>query len=551
MKRLALLASVLAAGGAFAQADVKLAELERAELRNAVRPGKPDGSGFWNRNAQWFMYPPAFNFDEVKGAKLYRFTVLDDWQHAHVFYADSPKAPLTPVWEEIRTGFFTVLCDGMDARTNFVGAVCDGDAPVRPSYWKLAAFKPGAYGPAKRGYAEAAKKIYDFVFEKPSTRHFLETGKPDPDYVLNCYPSKIHSSLIEAMVRYAKLRPDRAADALKLARNAADYLLSLREPADAPLAHFTPTYDPHPQYRKWCAEKYAGQTMLLYPASAGQAFLSLAERTGEAKYKDAALKIADTYLKLQGADGTWCLKLWLKDGKPVNENRCFPLAVAEFLERAYAASGNAAYRAAADRAAAYVDRGPMADFNWEGQFEDVEPTKKYVNLTKHPAVSAAIYFLKRHPGDAKRKAEARELLRFAEDQFVLWERPCRADGTGIRTGRPWYRPEDVTVDYLGWYVFPSATEQYHWNIPIDASNAKLIRGWLATWKATGNPLDLAKARAFGDALTRAQLDSGRIPTQMAEYNLKDAGGDWVNCILAAARALELLAECEQAEGRTP
>ena len=84
-----------------------------------------------------------------------------------------------------------------------------------------------------------------------------------------------------------------------------------------------------------------------------------------------------------------------------------------------------------------MEKGPLTDWNWECQFEDVQPHPPYKALTKHQACSTAMFLLKRFPGDARRLAQARELLRFAEDQFVYWEKPCRADGTGYRAGTPW------------------------------------------------------------------------------------------------------------------
>jgi len=62
----------------------------------------------------------------------------------------------------------------------------------------------------------------------------------------------------------------------------------------------------------------------------------------------------------------------------------------------------------------------------------------------------------------------------------------------------------------------------------------------ALYRAEGNPLDLAKARALGDTATRMQRSDGFIPT----FWLTDAackGDDWTNCMAATAEALEQLA----------
>ena len=103
--------------------------------------------------------------------------------------------------------------------------------------------------------------------------------------------------------------------------------------------------------------------------------------------------------------------------------------------RVYALTGEVKYRVAADRAFAYVEKGPLATWNWEGQFEDVIPTALFQNLTKHNACDTAFYLTRRYPWDAKRIAQARELLRFSEDQFVCWERPCHGVGNDPRGRR--------------------------------------------------------------------------------------------------------------------
>ena len=67
--------------------------------------------------------------------------------------------------------------------------------------------------------------------------------------------------------------------------------------------------------------------------------------------------------------------------------------------------------------------------------------------------------------DTGRIAQARELLRFAEDQFVLWEIPELA---------AWRRfhGKDAWADA---FRLPAVVEQYHYRELIDASAAKMIR----------------------------------------------------------------------------
>ena len=87
------------------------------------------------------------------------------------------------------------------------------------------------------------------------------------DYELNCYPAKIHSAVISAMVAYGRLVPEKREEALKLARTLADFLLSISLPPDSPLANWPPTY----WGDKLAASGRRGQNMLQYPCHAGQA----------------------------------------------------------------------------------------------------------------------------------------------------------------------------------------------------------------------------------------------------------------------------------------
>jgi len=510
--------------------NAELAKLVADDVAKPVRLGGVDGQPFWNGSSYLFMYPPAFDFKTVAGAANYRFTAIDDFHRTHQMTAAKPTACLAPIWAQIpAAGFVTVVCEGLDAK----GVSC-GVAGMR-RFWKSVPFRPGSYKSAARPYADAAARACEYIWSLPNTKRLLEKGEPDPAYSLNCYPSKMNAAVIRTMLRYARLRPDRKADAMKVARAAADHLLGISQPAEAPLAYFPPTYRGSAN----TAKDYAGQNMLLYPATAALAYLELAAETGEPKYRTAAELIGRTYLKLQGKDGTWPLKVWEKDGTPVQANRAFPMTQIELFEKLYALTKDSAWRTAADRAFVCIEKGPLANWNWDCQFEDVNPATAYKALSKHNACSTAMYLLKRFPGDAKRLAQARELLRFSEDQFVYWESPCRADGAGPRTGTP----EGKGIvgwlwDYRAWHT-PGVGEQYGWEMPIDSSNDKLIRTYLALYAAEHRQLDLAKARALGDALTNIQDAKGCIRTQMLKR--PDADSIWINCLGATVDALDLLA----------
>ena len=505
----------------------------REDLGHEIRPGGRDGSPFWNGRARLFIYPPAFDFRLVEGAASYRFSVFDDMHAEHSFASAEPTASLKPVWARIPVGPATVVCTALSSDGGEVGVA------GRRTFWRSASFDPAQYAPAKRGYREACALALDYLFRWPDLKYLEEHGEPDVSKETNftSYPSKMMSAVIHMMLRMSEAFPDRRDRAMRIARISADYLLRTRAPDSSPLAGFTATYASKGQR----ADDFSGQHMLIYPADAGRAFLALYAATKDAELLDAARKTAQTYLRLQGEDGTWYLKMNEKDGSPVSSNRLVPTGVIAFLEELYAVTGESQYRAAADRAFAFIERGPLSDWNWEGQFEDINPAAhRYQNLTKHNACDTAIYMVKRFPGDRRRIEQARDILRYAEDQFVMWRAPCRGDGTG-----PW-RP---TYPFRSWRT-PAVLEQYSCYSPIDASSAKLIRTYLALYAAEGRPLDLAKACALGDSTVNNQDVSGRIRT----YWIPEAGdddplagairlphgGDWYNCMAADVMALTAL-----------
>ena len=49
----------------------------REHAKTPIRAGVPGVRPFWNAHAKAFIHPPAFEFQEVEGAKEYRFTLAD------------------------------------------------------------------------------------------------------------------------------------------------------------------------------------------------------------------------------------------------------------------------------------------------------------------------------------------------------------------------------------------------------------------------------------------------------------------------------------------
>ena len=489
--------------------------LARQACNTPIRPGEPGVRPFWNGKATMYKHAPAFGLDDVAGAKSYGFRLTSaDGSKPLTWKADHPWRPVpADVWALTPLGRHELEVTALDGGGKVIANVAKLEF-VRQSCFN------GPFPESNSTHAWTAERVFAHVANIPHVKEWLETGEPSKSYGLYCYPAKILGAMIRALVRYPSRDAENAARAKAIACKMADWLIAHSQPADAPLAHFPPTY--------WgdardVAVRYAGQNMLIYPAAAGHAFLELFEATGEAKYRDAAVGIARTYLKLQGADGTWPLKLYEKDGSEVVPNRLIPGRVElDFLEAVAKATGDKAFQAAADRAFQYVLDGPCRTWNWQAQFEDMPPLPPYENLQHGVAGETAVRLFGLGKVDL-----ACEITDWCEDQFVVWDDTQPTDNGSCLT--------------------PCVFEQYGYYTPIDASIAGMVRTFSAAWQATGDELYYQKAKALADSLSRQQRRNGEIPTYFKSGKHREY---WVNCMVYAAIVLEDFAKAEEKMGRT-
>ena len=523
-----------------------------ADLERPVRPGGVDGRPFWNVNGRGmrYIYPPAFDFAVVPGAAKYRFTVIDDVLNEHVFESDHPFADLSPVWKEIPVGYVRVQVDVLAADGRVVG-----NAGVR-RFWRAAPYEPGAYAGRPWSYSACVRRYYPVLFNHGNSQHFLKHGTPDGvTDLFNIYPSKMNSALVRGMVRYSRMDGEHAADALKIAKAAADFMISISQPADAPLANFPPTYRAmEGQKTNFANRRFAGQVMLVYPAAMGVAYLELHEACGDVRYLDAAIGIARTYERLQRPEGTWYVKMHESDGSPVVGEAdarpilLIPTRVCDFMDRLATATGDARWREVERKAFSYIENGPLKTWDWSAQFEDTPPTEGYRNPASVEAMGVARYILRRFPQDAARRNQARELMRWVEDQFVFWRKPCRADGRSVLSGpergfRPWVRPDDPEGrPFSEWIDVPGVTEKYTWSVMENSLAVRMMSLYLDFYRLEKDELCLAKAKTLGDSVVRVQQmgGDGEIASEwFASYAVGTRCPHiWMNCSVSTAIGME-------------
>jgi hypothetical protein len=503
------------AGGARAAAAEGFATEAASESLVPVRPGKPGAAPFWNRESRQFVFAPAFDFKVVDGAAGYRFTVPAADGTARTVQAREPWAALSPVWADVPVGTATVRAEGVTDGT-VVGVAGE-------RVFHRAAVFNGEYGKAAGGYGESARRALRTVVGEGFVTNWRETGRPDAGYPLYRYASKVIGKVMTACAMYALEEPrheDRS-DVLEIGRRAGDYLISITA-TQGPLAGMPPTYHGATATER----ENDAWTMMMTPAEAGEGYLDLYEATGGTKYLEAAGRIADGYARTQLPSGTWHLKVDNRTGEAVARIELIPAEVIEFLDRIVRDHPHAPRAggadAARDRAVAWVMANPVRTFDWRAQFDDAKVRGAYQNLAKHEACMFAGHLLRR--GGQEDVATGEELLRFAEDQFVVWEAPPASS-------EKFAKAED--------WITPASAEQYAMFEPVAGSSAFMIAGYVAAYRATGKEIYLAKAEALGDALARAQARyNGRYPTRL--YKSHDRTY-WVNSTVNTVRAMKLLA----------
>lgn len=513
-----LLASALFAG---CQTDIPEHEVLNAqaaeEYLQPIRPGYEGRNPFWNKFAKKFIYAPAFDFPVAEGAAAYRFTIKPDCENATAewtFTADTPTAPLSPVWNDITPGNVILTVDAIDAEGNVIKTVGERrflrDFPFE-----------GPYNDAVRDYKDAARMAIYYIHMMPAIQSWKTDLVPDMSYSYNTYPSKIVGATIRNEVLVAREFPQLADEAITMAKNAAAFLINMSRPADAPLAYFPPTYYLDLVDSKW--DWNQGKTMTLEGCSAGHAFLDLYDYTEEKIYLKHALGIADTYLRIQREDGSFPIKVDFITGEPVNEVGAMLDPIFNYILRLHNQYGITKYDVITEKGEKWMNEVAIETFNMTGQFEDVNVVglEPYENLTNCTAAPYASYLLNKENMTEKELQDAIDLIRLSEDQFTFWNT----------------LPNELGLRMI---ATPCVFEQYKYQKPVDNSAHNVAMAFLDLYEKTGDKLAFAKAKALIDNMTVVQnKGNGQMPTT---WDFRTPAHDsrrafWTNCTFTAVTAL--------------
>lgn len=480
-----------------------------------IRPGEPGKTPFWNEYANQFIYAPAFDYKLISKATKYRYEIKCGDNSEHDFESNVPYSPLSRVWISMPTGFFNLKVIALNAKGDSIGLGGSG------KYYKAAYFN-GPYHKPVMPYDESAKVALDSLLKQDYVEYWLGHKEPDPNYINYRYPAKMMSALIVGAVTHARLKPNTsdAERSGKLARIIADYLIRNSYEKGSVWEYFPPSYSRTMETPQGKPHMKHANNFTIIGADGGNAFLDLYDYTKDVKYLEAAKRIAGTYLKTQLGNGSWYQFVDYKTGKPIAPNIAIPTAVINYfdrLKRDYKVKGLEQPTAKAFK---WIMDNPVKTFNWQGQFEDITAKEPYRNQSREQACDLAIYLFKNN----KNIELAEELVRFSEDQFVIWE---NAIPTPVgKSKNPAYTPTN--------WITPCVLEQYAYRMPVGRAAGIMVETYWQAYHATKKDIYLAQARSIANAFTLMQKE---YQGNYASYFTKYPMDLWLNSTVYPAKVL--------------
>lgn len=489
--------------------------IAKAESLIPIHPGEPGKTAFWNGSAQQFIYAPAFDYKIIDGAKQYLYKITCEDNTSHNFINKVPYAALSDAWKSMPTGLFKLQVIALNASGDSIGLSGSG------KYYKAAYFN-GPYHEPVMPYDQSAVLALEQLMKKDYVEYWLTHHVPDPKYINYRYPAKIYSALVIGAITYAKLKPgtDDATRSIKLANIVADYMLEIRFKEGTSWEFFVPTYyGPHAENALKDHLKPINSFSIM-GVDAGNAFLDLYDFSGEEKYLEAAKKIADTYLKRQLDNGSWYQFVNHETGDPTADNIVIPTSVINYFDRLKTNYGVNGLDISISKTFQWIMDNPVKTFNWQGQFEDVKALPPYKNLSREQACDLAIYLFR----NKKEIKLAEELVRFSEDQFVIWEKPKKI---------AYQQPQHKGGKSENW-ITPSVQEQFVFWMPVGRSAAIMIEAYWEAYAATKKEIYLAKAKSIANAFTLVQkAHNGDYPTFFTQYPMNK----WLNSTVYPAKTM--------------
>jgi hypothetical protein len=503
----------------------------------------------WNMKSRQFIDPPAFQLFPVPKTAKYR-AIVEQGEKSRQVEAAHPWVDLTSIWGEVAVKKFKLTLQWLDA---------DGKVLAEESSWRVKAPDWQGFNEPAEDWASAADRTVNFLirtgkegsapYREPGmpvwlwsaasptpepTRERLGAGFDDPGMVgefrsrhewakdghHESYPACIVPSIIWSMTAHAQLHRPQSEEALITARIAADWALKNHLPDKGAMPRF-----PYSTISKGkFGSSWETDNINLTRASwMGLAMVTMYEATKDKKYLDYARHIANVTAKFQNPDGSFPYRVNFKNGT-VKEPYCTGGIQFSLLIEALAHHGvDEKLQMASERSIQWLLAYPTASNNWQAGYEDVGEARQYFNLTQwEPAIFAA-YLCRNKDRNPNYVPCAKRLMRFVEDQFVLFGPESESHPLPIKG--------------------PLVFEQYVCWWPMEVHAGYYLLTNLELHKATGEQVYLNKAKATGNAIYAQQYPNGEISnwgTRWLENGKprgENSGHNWYNCNAIAAYAL--------------
>ncbi|MCD6030712.1 MAG: hypothetical protein K0S78_2886 [Thermomicrobiales bacterium] len=470
------------------------------------------------RSARRCIDPPRFSLSGPDGAALWDIvaTPLAAPETIQIATSTTPEVDLAPIWNALPLGSIQVTGRAFDASGALMGVT-----PLK-TVIKAPDWSGGAT--AALDYAGSAAGVIRYLCDGlPASQEHPD----DPAYMWHAavkpagdatapnlqFPALSYPMLINLFLSGHRrgLGDDLVARATRLA----DFLIDHPMVDSGPLAGI-PMSSMDLEGKGGLYEE--DRTTLVRIGWTGITMLTLADETGNRRYREYAFRLGDILLATQHEDGSWPYRLRLSDGAVVESYTAAGVMALFLMERLGDEIGDARYTDAFDRGLDWIIANPVQTGLWQQMYEDVRTLEDYDNLEQWAALETSMMLLRRNHPEAV--PIARKLVRYVEDQFVLF---------GDEASLP--------VPYLP--STPATMEQYHCYWPMDVHTANYARAALALYQATGEVAWGHKAVAAANTVVRCQRPDGRYSTLVPDRRLGTTPpfSDWFNCMAHAADVL--------------
>ncbi|HXN21461.1 MAG TPA: hypothetical protein VOA41_01805 [Candidatus Dormibacteraeota bacterium] len=287
-----------------------------------------------------------------------------------------------------------------------------------------------------------------------------------------------HALFISGAIRYYVFNGDQRP--IKMAQVLADWDIANSTPADAAAPYLPPSVVNWQQDGSWKPQGWG-----LEPdksAYMATTYLKLSAVTGEKKYLDAAVRVAKTLEKLQGADGGWPFRVNPKSGEVEHGYTCSQLWYVWLFEQLAEVTGDTRYLEPRNKAFRWLLENPLKTNLWMGLYGDIPSGAK--SYDQWVPLETAMYLLDHRSEDSGYVAQAKAVLDWVNRTLVVYP--------GLHRG------------------VPGLIEQSTYQVTLTHHELRLAEMYSELWDATGEQKYKELAVEIANSVTWGVMSDGKM-----------------------------------------